>query len=91
MKTKIDKTQQNIRYRLCDNGDETINYLITECTELVQKDYKASHEWESTGNCAIHPGEWVAQNTQGFWDTNRSLNLGQATRPSDSNKKREKN
>ena len=32
----------------------------------------------------IHPGEWDAQNSLGFWDTNKSPNPDQVTRPSDS-------
>ena len=31
----------------------------------------------------IRPGEWDAQTFLGFWDTNRSLNLGQTTRLND--------
>ena len=29
----------------------------------------------------IHQGEWDSKNFQGFWDTNRSPNPGQTTRP----------
>ena len=29
----------------------------------------------------ICPGEWDTQTVQGFWDTNRSYNLGQTTIP----------
>ena len=29
----------------------------------------------------IHPGEWNAQTPLGFWDPNRSSNLGQTIRP----------
>ena len=38
----------------------------------------------------ICPGEWDAQISQGFWDTNGSSNLGQTTRPSDSRKKKKR-
>ena len=31
----------------------------------------------------IRPEEWDAKTSQGFWNTNRSPNLGQTTRPSD--------
>ena len=37
----------------------------------------------------IHPGEWDAQNSQGFCDTNRSSNPVPKMRPSDSHPKRE--
>ena len=35
-----------------------------------------------------HPGEWDAQSSLGFWDTNKSPNLGQTTKPSDSQQKK---
>ena len=35
----------------------------------------------------IGPWEWDAQNSLGFWDINRSPNLGQTIRPSNSKKK----
>ena len=37
----------------------------------------------------IRPGEWDAKTSLGFCDTNRSPNLGQTTRPSDSQQKKE--
>ena len=36
---RIDKTQQNSKCRLCDDRDETINHLISECSKLAQKEY----------------------------------------------------
>ena len=38
----------------------------------------------------ICPGEWDAQNSPGFWDTNGSLNLGQTAIPRDSPQKKKK-
>ena len=43
IKARIDKTQQNSKCRLC--GDETINHIINECNKLVQRVYKARHDW----------------------------------------------
>ena len=37
VKAKIDKAQQNSRHRLCDDKDETINYIISECSQLALK------------------------------------------------------
>ena len=45
IKAKIDKTQQNSKFRLCGDRDETINHLISECSKLAQKEYKARHDW----------------------------------------------
>ena len=38
----------------------------------------------------IHSGEWDAQTSQGFWNTNRSPNLCPMTRLSDSLQKKKK-
>ena len=40
-----DKTQQNSKCRLCGDRDETINHIISECSKLAQKEYKARHDW----------------------------------------------
>ena len=45
IKTRIDKTQQNSKCRLFGDRDETINHVIGECSKLVQKEYKARHDW----------------------------------------------
>ena len=45
IKARIGKTQQNSKCRLCDDRDETINHIISECSKLAQKDYKARHDW----------------------------------------------
>ena len=45
IKARIDNTQQNCKCRLCGDGDETINHLISECSKLAQKGYKARHNW----------------------------------------------
>ena len=51
IKTRIDKTQQNIKCSLCDDRDETTNHIISECRKLAQKEYKTRHNL--AGN-AIH-------------------------------------
>ena len=42
---RIDKTQQNSKCALCGDRDETINYLISECSKLALKDYKTRPDW----------------------------------------------
>ena len=37
--------QQNSKCRLCSDRDETINHIISECSKLVQKEYKTRHDW----------------------------------------------
>ena len=45
IKVRMDKTQQNSKCRLCGDKDETINHMISECSKLTQKEYKARHDW----------------------------------------------
>ena len=45
IKARIDKTQQNSKCRLCSDRDETINHIISECSKLAQREYKARHNW----------------------------------------------
>ena len=45
IKARIDKTQQNSKCRRCGDRDETINHIISECSKLAQKEYKARHNW----------------------------------------------
>ena len=45
IKARIDKIQQHSKCRLCDNRDETINHIISECSKLTQNEYKARHDW----------------------------------------------
>ena len=45
IKARIDKTQQNSKCRLCDDRDETINHIISECCKLARKEYKDRHDW----------------------------------------------
>ena len=35
IKARIDKTQQNSKFWLCGDRDETINHMRTECSKLV--------------------------------------------------------
>ena len=37
-KAKIDNTQQNSKCRLSGGKDVTVNYIISECNKLAQKD-----------------------------------------------------
>ena len=37
--------QENSKFRLCGDRDETINHIISECSKLVQKEYKTRNDW----------------------------------------------
>ena len=41
IKTRIDKTQQNSKCRLRGDRNEMINHIISECSKLAQREYKA--------------------------------------------------
>ena len=45
IKARIDKTQQNSKCRLCGDKDGSINHIISECSKLPQREYKARHDW----------------------------------------------
>ena len=45
IKARIDKMQQNCKCRLCGDRDETINHIISECSKLAQKEYRARLNW----------------------------------------------
>ena len=45
IKARINKTQQNSKCKLCGDRDETIHHIISECSKLAQKEYKARHDW----------------------------------------------
>ena len=65
IKTRIDKTQQNSKCRLCGYRDETINHIISECRKLAQKEYKTRHDWVGK---VIH---WEMSNKFKFDHTNK--------------------
>ena len=44
VKARIDKTQQNSRYRLCCDREATINHIMSECSRLAQSEYMTRHE-----------------------------------------------
>ena len=45
IKVRIDKTQQNSKCRQCSDREEAINHIISGCSKLAQKEYKARHDW----------------------------------------------
>ena len=45
IKSKIDKTQQDISCTSCGDRDETISHIKSECSKVVQKEYQTRHKW----------------------------------------------
>ena len=49
IKTRIAKTQQNSKCRLCGDKDETMGHMISEYSKLAQKENKIRHDWVGKG------------------------------------------
>ena len=64
-------------YRVCDDRDETINHMISECIKLAQKKYRTTHDWvgkvihmelykrlkfNHTNKCYVHKPYYVQWN-----------------------------
>ena len=62
IKARIDKSQQNSKCWLCGDRDETINQRISECSKLVQMEYKVIH-WEICKKFKVdHTNKWYMHN-----------------------------
>ena len=48
IKAKIDKTQQNSKYRVRGDRDELVNHTRLEWSKLAQKEYNIRHDWVGT-------------------------------------------
>jgi len=44
VKVKIDKHESERRCRICKNREETVTHIISECSKLVQPEYKKRHD-----------------------------------------------
>ena len=70
-------------------------YIISECSKLTQinrvgmeikcdlKKIDHTNKWNMQ-----KPGEWDAQTTLGFWETNESFNFGLKTKPGERQQQR---
>ena len=58
IKARIDKTQQNSKCRLYGDRDKTINHIISECSKLAQREYKARHDWLCKKFKFNHTNKW---------------------------------
>ena len=44
IKVKIDKQEDDVRYRMCKDREDTVAHLTSECSKLAQLEYKKSHD-----------------------------------------------
>ena len=45
IKGKIDKSEEQTKFRVCSRADGTINHILRECPKLAQREYKRRHDW----------------------------------------------
>ena len=45
IKAIVDKRQENSKFTLCNNRDETIDLIISKGSKLSHKEYKTRHDW----------------------------------------------
>ena len=70
IKARIDKTQQNSKYWLWGDIDETINHITSKCSKLALKEYKTRHDlvgkvvyWEMCKKSKFnHTNKWYMHN-----------------------------
>ena len=75
LRGKNENTQENIKYWLCDDSDETNNLFISKYSQLAQREYindwvgKAIHnelykrlQFDNTNKCYIHKAESFLEN-----------------------------
>ena len=60
IKAKIDQTQTDSKCKICGKVDECIYHVLSECSKLVQKEYKHRHDlmgkrmhWEISKVCGF--------------------------------------
>ena len=44
VKHKIDKTDKTPLCRMCDNKNQTVSHIVSECEKMAQKEYKRRHD-----------------------------------------------
>ena len=44
VKVRNVKTQENSKCRVCEKAEESVNYVLSECSNLAQKEYKRRHD-----------------------------------------------
>ena len=84
IKARIDKTWQNSKCRLCGDRDESINYIISECSKLAQKEYKTIHDWvvkvihrELCKKLKFdHTNEWYMHNSASVMENDTQTPMG---------------
>ena len=43
IRANIDKTQEDSKFRMCKQKEETVSHIVSECPKLAQREYKRVH------------------------------------------------
>ena len=64
VKAKIDKSQGDSLCRVCRNVNESIDHIVSGCSELAEKEYKRRHDnlgkivhWKLARRCNLEAGD----------------------------------
>ena len=64
VKARIDKSQGDSLCRMCRKVDESIDYIVSGCSKLAQKEYKRRHDnlgkivhWKLARKCNFEAGD----------------------------------
>ena len=60
IKTMVDKSQNDPKFRICKQNNETISHIVSSFSKLAQKEYKRRHDnvargidWDLSGKCGF--------------------------------------
>ena len=78
IKAKIDKTKQESKCRMCGQADESVNHILSECSNMAQTEYKRRHDWvgkkvhwEVSKRCGLDVNEkWYEHEPNGVSENN---------------------
>ena len=74
IKAKVDKSQGDSLCKMCRKVDESIDYIVSGCSKLAQKEYKGRRgnlgkilHWKLARKCNFEDGDkWYEHEREGF-------------------------
>ena len=74
LKARIDKSQGDSLCRMCRKVDDSIDYIVSGCSKLAQKEYKRRHDnlgriihWKLARKCNFETGDkWYEHESDGI-------------------------
>ena len=79
-KSKIDKREQNSKYKLCGDREKMVDHIKSQCSKHAQKDYKTRHDrvgkltrWELCKKLKFeHTSKWYTHNPESVLENETS-------------------